>query len=150
MSKDTFFKKDTSIQFVVKNVSFPSKKLTIFNYPILPGQTRDLLSIPEISEEDIRHSLIKGTLAVKIRAKDLVVIHSDIDLLQFNDEQKSFLEEAGVDAGLEISGSEIEENTYNEFITLPEPSAPVNFNQFILDLTGAHVYIGDGDIVLKS
>lgn len=151
MSKDTFFKKNTSIKFIVKNVSFYRKKLTVFNYPILYGQTRDLLAIPEISEEDIRHSLIKGVLAIKIKAKDLIIVYSDIDLIQFNSEQKIFLEEAGIDKGLEISGTEIETSTYNTFVSLPEQilPPPFDFNTFVLENSGSHVYVGDGDIVTK-
>lgn len=146
MSSDTFFKKQTSIHFVVKNISPIRKKLTIFNYPIFWNQTRDLLAIPEISESDIRHSLIKGELSVKIRAKDLIIVSSDIDLLQFDDQQKSFLKEAGVSLGTEISVNEVTSEAYDIFTELPTP----DFSKFILDLSGSFVYTGDGDITLKS
>jgi len=69
---NTFFPKLTSINFTVKNLSV-NRKIHIFNYPINPGQTRDLLAIPEISEMDIRHSLIKGELANFIRNKTISI-----------------------------------------------------------------------------
>lgn len=92
---DNFFRKFTSINFTVKNVSI-KRKIHIFNYPILPGYTRDLLAIPEISEADIRHSLIKGELANFIRMGVISVISSSIDLTQFDQEQQQFLTNAGI------------------------------------------------------
>jgi len=91
----TFFAKLTNINFTVKNL-YRGKRLTIFNFPIEPGQTRDLLAIPEISEADIRHSLIKGQLANLIRMRAIYVVSSSIDLLQFDSSQAAFLAAAGV------------------------------------------------------
>jgi len=88
--------------FVVLNTSPQVKTINIFQYPINYGQTRDLLMIPGVAEQDIRASLLKGELNHKIRAKDIIVICSDIDLLQFNMAQKTFLQNAGVVNGLEI------------------------------------------------
>lgn len=91
--------------FVVRNITPDRHKtIKIFNYPINFNQTRDLLQIPGISEADIRASLLKGELNHKIRAKDIIIECSDIDLLQFNDDQKSFLQEAGIIKGLEVTG----------------------------------------------
>lgn len=92
---ETFFAKLTDINFTVRNLS-PYRRIRIFNYPINPGQTRDLLAIPEISEADIRHSLIKGELANFIRMRVISVVSSSIDLLQFDTSQTSFLANAGV------------------------------------------------------
>lgn len=80
------------------------KVVRVFNYPILPAQSRDLLQIPGVSESDIRASLLKGELRHKILARDIVIICSDIDLLQFNDDQKKFLQDAGIVHGLEAGG----------------------------------------------
>lgn len=107
MSSDTFFRKQTTINFTVKNISPSRKKQTIFNYPIEYGQTRDLLSIPEIGEADIRHSLIKGELVNKLRNREIEIVSSSIDLLQFDSEQRKFLEDHGVDFGLELSSENI-------------------------------------------
>jgi len=91
--------------FIVRNVTPDRHKtISIFKYPILFGETRDILSIKGIGESDIRASLLKGELRHKILAKDIIIECSDIDLLQFNDDQKLFLQQAGVIKGLEING----------------------------------------------
>jgi|SRR5271166_2415991 len=97
MSNDTVFQKLTSINFTVKNLS-SSRAIHIFNYPIYPGQTRDLLAIPEISESDIRHSLIKGELANFIRMEVISIVSSSIDLNQNDASQEQFLKNAGLSA----------------------------------------------------
>src|SRR5271166_4252172 len=102
----TFFQKLTNINFVVKNLS-PNRKIHIFNYPILPGQTRDLLAIPEISEADIRHSLIKGELANFLRMKVVYIVSSSIDLMQLDPSQVVFLVQNGYDpSNAEIPGAD--------------------------------------------
>ncbi len=88
--------------FIVLNVSPQVKTIKIFNYPIPYHQTRDLLGIPGVAEQDIRASLLKGELQHKIRAKDIIVVCSDIDLLQFNMAHKAFLQGAGIVNGLEV------------------------------------------------
>lgn len=91
--------------FVVRNVTPDRKKtIKIFQYPINYMQTRDLLQIPGVGEADIRASLLKGELRHKILANDIVVECSDIDLLQFNLDQRAFLRAAGVINGLDIGG----------------------------------------------
>lgn len=92
--------------FIVKNITPDRKKtIRIFNQPINYGDTRDLLQAPGVSESNIRASLLKGELRHRILAKDIEVICSDIDLLQFNDDQKFFLQQAGVINGLEVTGT---------------------------------------------
>jgi hypothetical protein len=95
LGTDNFFEKLVSINFIVKNLS-EKRKIHIFNYPIMPGHTRDLLAIPGVSEHDIRRSLIKGELSNFIRKGVISVISSSIDLIQFDLEQKQFLIDAGV------------------------------------------------------
>lgn len=91
--------------FIVRNVTPDRQKtINIFQYPIPFNKTRDLLEIPGVGEADIRASLLKGELQHKIRAKDIIVECSDIDLLQFNDDQKQFLQDAGIIKGLEVTG----------------------------------------------
>ena len=97
MSSNNFFPKLTSINFTVKNLS-PNRRIKIFNYPIAPGQTRDLLNIPGVSEADIRDSLIKGELANFIRMKIISIVSSSIDLIQFDAEQNSFIVNASSSA----------------------------------------------------
>lgn len=104
----------TNGSFVVQNISNPPKTLFIFNYPIPFGMERDLLAIPGVAESDIRVSLLKGELNHKLRSLDIKVLTSDVDLLQFNDAQKTFLQNAGVVNGLEV-------NSGNLFWTPPTP-----------------------------
>lgn len=94
--------------FIVRNITPTNNKtIKLFNYPILFNKTRDLLQIPGITESDIRASLLKGELRNKILAKDIVIESSDIDLIQFNIEQKAFLQTVGVVDGLEIGTIQI-------------------------------------------
>ena len=95
--------------FIVRNItSDRGKTIKIFNYPIPFNQTRDLLAIPGVAEQDIRASLLKGEIRHKILVQDIVVECSDIDLLQFNDDQKAFLQSAGIINGLQISSSNLD------------------------------------------
>lgn len=91
--------------FIVRNTAPDHKTIKIFQYPIPFGKTRDILSIPGVGEGDIRASLLKGELLRKIRAQEITIEASDIDLLQFNDDQKAFLQSAGIVNGLSVSGS---------------------------------------------
>jgi len=94
-----------STSFVVKNIITNSNKVVrIFQYPIPVGKTRDLLDIPGVGEADIRASLLKGEILHKLLAKEISVITSDIDLLQFNAQQKALLQAAGITIGLDVSG----------------------------------------------
>lgn len=89
--------------FVVQNTSPQKKVIKIFNYPINFETTRDLLKIPGVSESDIRASLLKGELRHKLLAKDIYIVASDIDLIQFNTAEYNFLAAAGVDVGLRVT-----------------------------------------------
>lgn len=88
--------------FVVLNIANPKKTIRIFDNPILWGTTRDLMKLRGISIGEINSSLIKGTLNHKIRAGEIIVLCSDIDLLQFNDQNKKFLQSAGISKGLSV------------------------------------------------
>ncbi len=95
-------------KFIVKNVTLDRMKtIKIFNYPIYYDQSRDLLQIPGVAEQDLRASLLKGELRHKILAQDIIVLESDIDLLQFNDNQKQFLRSAGIIDGLQVGYPQI-------------------------------------------
>ena len=99
----TFISNAPSTEFVVKNIAPDGKRIRIFNCPIRNGRTKDLLAIPEVSEDVIRHSLLKGDLRIKAVCGEILVVQSDIDLLQFNDEHKAFLQSIGITVGLEIT-----------------------------------------------
>jgi hypothetical protein len=89
--------------FIVYNIAPQIKTINIFTYPINYHCFRDLIQIPGVSESSIRASLLKGELRHKIRVKDIIVVCSDIDLLQFNAAQKAFLESAGIVNGLSVT-----------------------------------------------
>lgn len=84
------------------------KVINIFLYPINPGDTRDLLQIPGVQEEDIRSSLLKGVLRHKFLNGDIALVSSNIDLLQFSDKQRAFLKKFGFGEGVEIGYDELD------------------------------------------
>ena len=102
---NTWWPKQCDTVFKVRNICANGKTVRIFNYPIPVGLVRDLMEIPEVSEADIRHSLLKGTLMIKIITEEIEVVESNIDLIQFDQCQKSFLSNAGVTSGLEASST---------------------------------------------
>ena len=102
---NTIFPKQCPTVFVVKNIAPGGKRVRIFQQPILNGDTRDLMETDWVSEADIRHSLLKGALNVKLRHKELIVVDSNIDLLQFDPCHKAFLQSIGVVEGLEAGGT---------------------------------------------
>ena len=104
-NKRTLFPKAPSTKFVVRNIAPNKKTVRVFNTPIRNRDTYDLLSVPDISEANIRHSLLKGELRIKFLCQELFVVDSDIDLLQFNDEHKAFLQSIGITKGLEVTGT---------------------------------------------
>lgn len=96
--------------FVVKNIAANKKTITIFQYPINFNGTRDLLAIPGVSESSIRASLLKGELLRKIEAEEIIILESDIDLLQFNLNQRAFLESNGVVNGTRVGFDQLSYN----------------------------------------
>lgn len=101
---ETWFHKKCPTVFIVKNIAPDGKRIKIFDYPIKHGMERDLMDIPYVSEADIRHALLKGELLTKLRAGEAIVVDSNIDLLQFDECQKAFLQSVGILKGLEVSG----------------------------------------------
>lgn len=88
--------KTSNVSFIVKNISAIGRTVKIFNQKIYNQQQFDLLTIPGISEEDIKASLLKGDLRVKLINRVLQVVSSDIDLLQFNYNERKFLADLGI------------------------------------------------------
>jgi hypothetical protein len=89
--------------FEVMNITSPPKTIFIFNYPINFGSTRNLMAIPGVATDDIRSSLLKGTINNKLRAGEITIINSDIDLLEFNSTQLAFEQNAGITVGLQVT-----------------------------------------------
>lgn len=103
----TFLPKRPDTKFVVRNITSGHDKKTIhlFTYPVGSGKERDLLAIPSVSESDIRHSLLKGELRIKGENREYIVVDSNIDLLQFDNIQKLFLQSIGIINGLEVTAT---------------------------------------------
>src|SRR4030067_1377185 len=101
----TYIPKISDTRFVVKNIAPHNKTVRAFQCPIRNGATKDLLFIPGISEADIRHSLLKGELLLKLKFNELIIVDTNIDLLQFDLSQKEFLIAHGANGGLEVVGT---------------------------------------------
>lgn len=103
----TFLPKRPDTKFIIRNITSgrDAKTIHLFTYPIGSGKERDLLAIPFVSESDIRHSLLKGELRIKGENREYIVVDSNIDLLQFDNIQKSFLQSIGIINGLEVAAT---------------------------------------------
>lgn len=95
--------------FIVRNTCTDRKKtISVFNYPINYGETRDLLQIPGIEESNLRASLLKGVLRHKFLNGDITLVSSNIDLLQFSDKQRAWLYAHGFSEGVAIGYDELD------------------------------------------
>lgn len=101
------FQKETT-SFVVKNICESKKVIRIFHYPILHNTTRDLLAIPGVGEDDIRTSLLKGEIKRKIDAREIKIIYSNMNLLQFDPSQLSYLQAAGLNYGGKVTKDQLD------------------------------------------
>jgi hypothetical protein len=101
---ETWYPKHCHTVFTVRNICTDNRLIHVFHYPIPPGKQRDLMEIPYVSEADIRHSLLKGELYIKLICRDIRVVDSTIDLIQFDACHKNFLQEAGITIGLDAGG----------------------------------------------
>lgn len=101
---NTIFRKQCPTVFKIQNIAPGGKRIKVFTLPLVNGGIRDLMDIPHVSEADIRHSLLKGELNIKIRAGEIHIVDSNIDLLQFDECHKQFLMDAGIIKGLEVTG----------------------------------------------
>lgn len=104
-------------KFIVQNIT-PDRKKTIhlFGYPIPYLGKRDLLAIPGVDESIIKASLLKGVIKNRILARDILVIMSDVNLVQYNKEQAEFLKQAGITIGVDNTG---EANIYKYKANVP-------------------------------
>src|SRR5579864_3084519 len=109
--------------FIIKNTTGGSatapnqKTVSVFNYPINFGDTRDLLQIPGVEESDIRASLLKGVLRHKFLNGDIALVSSNIDLLQFSDKQRNFLFQFGFTEGVQVGWDELDGYTQGQIGT---------------------------------
>ena len=67
--------------FIVKNnTKLPGRVIRIYNTPIYPGRTLDIMKILNVSEDTIRKDLCNGDLGNKIRNGQLLVISSTVGI----------------------------------------------------------------------
>lgn len=100
MGYRTLVHKQCPVVFRVKNIAPEGKRVKVFHTPIKNGCVRDLLAIPNVSEDVIRHSLLKGDLNLKIKNGEITVVESNIELLQFDECHRQFLIDAGIIIGV--------------------------------------------------
>jgi hypothetical protein len=109
---ETWGPKTNTTVFIVRNTASKNKTIKIFNCKINNGQEKDLLAFPQVSEADIRASLLKGTLKKKLELGEIIIVRSNIDLIQFDTVQKSLLQSYGITDGVDSgSYSEATEST---------------------------------------
>lgn len=122
--------------FIVKNVTPDERKdIRIFHYPIPYLGTRDILQIPGVSESDIRASLLKGEILHKFLAKDIQIISSNIDLLQFSDKQRAWLFSLGFTEGVQVGWDELDGYTQGQINSGGSATIPYLWRENI-DLIG--------------
>ncbi len=116
---NTFAPKIADVKFVVKNIS--DKTLKIFGFKIAMNKSYDLMSIDYVSEPDIKHSLLKGTLRNKINQNEITIIDSNISLVQYSTEFIRFMQGGGLTLG--VRDHALDELILTDLIDMP---APVN------------------------
>ena len=105
---------DNGSYFWVQNIANPPKCVEIFNYPVAArGGVRNLMLIPGVGEQDIKESLLKGSIRNKLLVREITILASNIDLLQFNTTQMQFLYNNGVVIGVQVGD---QQNLYTHLI----------------------------------
>ncbi|KKN61010.1 hypothetical protein LCGC14_0526350 [marine sediment metagenome] len=95
---NTIFTPIAPSKFIVRNRV--QKAVMLFGQKVEPGGSYDLMTIPYISESDIQHSLLKGTLRNKLSIGEIRVTDSNINLVQYSPEFTTFLQSIGITAGI--------------------------------------------------
>lgn len=75
-------------EFNIQNTS--GKDIRVFNVTISPRQVINLMSIPFVTEDDIKKSLFKGELLNRINAGEIQVISSNVNLQGFSSDFSNF------------------------------------------------------------
>lgn len=101
-----FSKKIPTVDFTVKNVSPQQKTIKIFGLSIPYLKSANLMAIPEVTEADIKASITKGELGSKIRAQDIQILSTTINLLDFDSNFRDFIDSVNVNPGDPIPGTD--------------------------------------------
>lgn len=92
----------SGINFIVQNNT--SRNLTILGVQIGPGNKYDLFTSPDISEDDIKTSLLKGELKYRLLNNQITIISTTLNLPVLDPVFKSFLASKGVST-ISLSGT---------------------------------------------
>ncbi|KKN37357.1 hypothetical protein LCGC14_0764180 [marine sediment metagenome] len=111
---NTIFTPIAPSKFIVRNRV--SKAVMLFGQKVEPGGSYDLMTIPHVSESDIQHSLLKGTLRNKLSIGEIRVTESNINLVQYSPEFTIFLQNVGISLGI----SSINETCVNNLTELSQ------------------------------
>ena len=101
-----FSKRFPTVNFTVRNVSPQKKRINIFGLSIPYNQSANLMSLLEISEAEIKASLTKGELGAKIRANDIIIESSSINLLEFDEDFRNFIKSANENPSDPVPGTD--------------------------------------------
>lgn len=127
-------------------------------------QTRDLLAIPGVAGDDIKASLLKGEVKHKFEVKDIELVFSDIDLLQFSDCQREWLYSLGFTIGVQVAYPELAVIEYqdieligtvdgfNTIFTVPDDVSWIQTFPYkiIVYKNGVKQVLGDDYYILES
>ena len=86
----------TTVSFTVKNNSSINRAIKVFGVKINPGGTLDLMTVPGVTEEDIRSELTKGSLKSLFAGKSLTVVNSTINFSSSDTAHQQFLNSIGL------------------------------------------------------
>ena len=86
----------TTVSFIVKNNSSINRTIKVFGVKLNPGQTVDLMTIPGVTEEDIRSELTKGSLKSLFVGKSLTIVSSTINFSTVDPSHNAFLNSIGI------------------------------------------------------
>lgn len=114
---NTFFTKIADVKFIVKNIT--TKAIKIMGQKIDQGKSYDLMSIPYVSEADIKHSILKGILRNKMNQGEILITDSNINLVQYNTEFIRFMQSNGLTTG--VRDHFLDEIVITDLIELPTP-----------------------------
>lgn len=99
----TNFSKTVGPNFIIKNATAgaATKNIIVFGIKMAPGTTYDLLNIPNVSEADIQHSLLKGELKRRFLTGDIELVSSTLNLVVFDAAYRAYLVSKGFSTGLD-------------------------------------------------
>ena len=144
----------STVSFIIRNNSSINRTIKVFNLKLLPGQTVDLMSIPGVTEDDIRNELIRGSLRSLFAGKSLTVVSSTVNFSTADLTQAAFLSSIGLTSPNTLAAyqqpawfiSYLTGNDQNSGITLASPLK--TFAEFFRRLGSNKITIPTMDITV--